>query len=94
MDQMAKLLMSLLMAGNIWFVRKLVLKIDKIDETVTSRLPVQQNEIQNLTNKIGSLDSEIRSLSRELKDFGSLRERIAVIEALIKKKVKSEPRIR
>lgn len=82
MDSLIYSTISFLLAGNIWFVRRLVLKIDKMDETVTSRLPVQQGEIKTMTNKVEALEVEIKSLSNEIKNFGSIRERIAVIEAL------------
>jgi hypothetical protein len=78
--------MGILLCGNIWFIRRLVIKIDKIDSMVTARFPVQQHEIKNMTDKIESLEGEIRILAKDIKDFGSLRERVAVVEALMKKR--------
>lgn len=84
-------MLSVLLCGNLWFVRRLILKIEHLDTTVTSRLPVQQNEIKNMANKVEGLEGEIKSLAMEIKNFGSLRERIAVIESLVKKsRVKKE----
>jgi cell division protein FtsB len=82
--------LGILLGGNIWFIRRLVLKIDKIDSAVTSRLPVHQTEIKNITEKISDLESEIKTLSIEIKHFGSIRERIAVIETLILKRKPSK----
>lgn len=81
--------LGLLLCMNLWFVRRLVLKIEKLDETVMSRLPVQQNEIKNMAEKVQGLEGEIKTLSVEIKNFGALRERVAVIEARI---VRRKPR--
>lgn len=79
-------IVGLLLCGNLWFVRRLVLKIDKLDYTVTSRLPVQQNEIKNMADKVQGLESEIKTLAVEIKHFGSVRERLAVIEAVLQRR--------
>lgn len=81
---------SALLSLNVFFLKKyfteIKAKIDKVESMVLSRLPVQQNEIKNMANEIESLKNEIRLLSHELKDFGKLRERIAVIETLVNRR--------
>lgn len=79
-------IVSILLGGNIWFVRRLVVKVDELNKTVTSSIPVQKNDIKHMAEKIDELESGIKLLSNEIKNFGSLRERIAVIEARIERK--------
>lgn len=79
---------SLLLMGNIWFIRRLVLEIDDLKKVVNLKLPVQQNEIKNMSDKINSFEKKIMEISHDVKDFGRLRERVAVIEALTTKRTK------
>jgi hypothetical protein len=75
---------SLLLGMNIWFVRRLVLKIDRLEVMVDQKLPVQQTEIKNMSDKIDSFQKQIIQISNDVKDFGHIRERVAVLEALTK----------
>lgn len=76
--------LSALLAINLWFIRRLVIKID----TMSLQMPVQQNEMKNMSDKIFTLEREIRNLSHELKDFGHMRERLAVLEAICDQRIK------
>jgi phage shock protein A len=79
----------LLLSGNIWFVRRLVVKIDSLEKTVDQRLPVQQNEIKNISEKINKMEGFISHLSEKIEDFAKLRERIAILETVVRKPVKN-----
>ena len=71
---------GLLLMVNIWFVGRLVKRIDTMDETVKSRFPVQANELKNMAVQIADLKNEVSHISSDFKDVGRLRERIAVLE--------------
>lgn len=77
--------LSSLFMVNIFFVRRLVIKIDDLEKAVDQRLPVQQTEIKNICKEIESVKLHIANLSHDVKDFGHIRERVAVIEALYRK---------
>lgn len=65
--------LSALFLGNIWFVKRLVDKLDALDTTVNRSLPVQQSEMKSMMDKINRLDININSLVE-------VRERVAVLE--------------
>lgn len=48
----------------IWFIKRLITKVDKIDV----------------------LEIQVKALVHEMKDFGMIRERVAALEALFKRK--------
>jgi cell division protein FtsB len=75
---------SVLFSCNIWFARRLVLRIEAIDKTVSERFPVQANELKNMSEKIVSLEHGINQISKDFKDVALIRERIAVIEYALK----------
>jgi hypothetical protein len=78
--------LSVLFMINGFFFRTLINKFN----TMASHLPVQEAErkaeMKNMGIQMVALQGEIKQLSHEFKDFGLLRERIAVIEALMTKK--------
>ena len=73
---------SMLLAGNMFFIRSLVLKVEEVKQTVDQKIPVHQTEIQNMSNQIRDLDQKIQGITNDFKDLGGIRERLAVIEAM------------
>ncbi len=80
---------SLLMAGNLFFIRSLVAKVEEVKQTVDQKIPVHQNEIQNMSNQIRDLDQKFQNITNDFKDIIMIRERLAVLESTtIKKRLK------
>lgn len=73
---------SMLLAGNMFFIRSLVQKVEEVKQTVDQKIPVHQTEIQNMSNQIRDLDQKIQSITNDFKDLGGIRERLAVLEAM------------
>jgi len=71
--------LGVLLLANIFFIKRLVNDIDGMKEAI-SKLPIQETNIKNLSKELGSLDVKIESVIRDLKDFGQVRERVAVLE--------------
>ena len=69
--------LGLMVCGNIMFALRMLSKLDRIDETVTGTFPVFKSQMQ-------ANEGAIAKLSQDVKEIGSLRERVAVIEYVTK----------
>lgn len=73
---------SLLLAGNLFFIKSLVGKIEEVKQTVDQKIPVHQNEIHNMSTQIRNLDYKFQTITNDFKDMIKIRERLAVLEAM------------
>ena len=71
--------LALLLLLNFFFIKRLVKDLDRMQSAI-AKLPVQQTKLDNLSEKFSSLESEIKSVGKDLRDFGRVRERVAVLE--------------
>jgi hypothetical protein len=72
----ALVIILFLLSFNIIFIKRLVIKIDKIDivsDLVTGQMPL-------LSQRVTEMENTIKDLSRDLRDIGLLKERTAVLE--------------
>lgn len=76
----------LLLSGNLYFVRKLVEKIDKVEKAVQENLPGTQAKVDLMETKIADIRSDLQRIGNDFKDVSSLRERVAVLEFALKEK--------
>lgn len=76
---LAAVIFMALIGLNIFFVKRLVTKI----ESVSEKMPL-------MGAKMTELEREIREMGRDFKDVGNLRERVAVLEAMTKRGAKND----
>lgn len=69
--------------GNLYFIQRLVVKIDKVDDIATSQAGTVQ--------QIATLQSEVKSLSDRVQDVTELKARVAVLEFALNSGMKLKP---
>jgi hypothetical protein len=70
-------LLGLLLAGNLYFVLRLVNRIEKLDETVTGTFPVYNARLQ-------AVEAAAKQLATDIREFTVIRERVAICEYALK----------
>lgn len=70
---------------NLWFIARLIKRIDNLDSTISSTLPQQGEQIKHL-------EKEIKRLAEDFRDVSDLKSAVAVlkyaVEELQKKTIK------
>jgi hypothetical protein len=74
--QVSAPILGALLSLNVWFLGRLVKKLDRIDSTVTETFPLYGE-------KFNRLETEVRQMSHDLRDIVSVRERVAILEVKI-----------
>lgn len=84
---MGFLLISLLFA-NLWFIRRLVDKIDQMSTIVNSVIPTenakQQEKLKSLEDSHKELKDEVHKVRSEFQNVGALQVRVGVLEYALK----------
>lgn len=69
-------LLSLLFAGNLFFIKRLVEKIDK----TTSTAYVAANEVKTLQGSVDGVANQLREIKSDIKELRNVQIEVAVIK--------------
>lgn len=73
-------LMVCLSAGVLFFLRRVLQKVDDIGVVVFQNLPTYQAKVDTMSDQISELKVDIYRISGDFKEVSKLQERIAVLE--------------
>ncbi len=68
---------ALLLSGLLFFVGKLIDKVDKISEA----LPTTNTKVEGIAAQMSELKMDVQRVSVDFKEVAALRERVAVLES-------------
>lgn len=74
-------LATVLLIGNFWLIKE----IRGLKSNIEKRVDSQDFQMQGMAKEIAGLKEVIEQLTRDFKDVGALRERIAVLEAMVRR---------
>lgn len=92
-------LISILLILNGFFIRGLVKKLQRMDETLTMALPEQNAQIKSLQSNLDMIRSEFHEFKTEIREINSLKADVAVLKYALthdkkKEKVREHGRTR
>ena len=76
----AGLIISLLFTSNLYFITRLINKLDLLDDKVTKTIPAYRSEVSSLAQSVSNMKATVDSILMKLNELAELEAKVAVLE--------------